>query len=222
MSVMKAPSLLSLGTLLLVATSCSSLQQLEKPLSGDSGFDPLLSPGASSSGSSAIVASSSPSYKSGQWVETSMPNATFFKAIPRGNARADKVLSSGTPMKVISSKGTYVKVELDSGAVGYVPEIMVIERASGGASSFSNPIAPVPDLGSVPPPITPLESAPPPPSIPDFTPSAPSVPTVPTVPSVPTIPDIVPVLPESVPTIPGSVPSIPDVAPPPEIPGIVE
>ncbi len=228
---MKSPSLITLGAFTFVLTSCGSLQSirnLKQPISGDSGFNPLSSPGSSSPSSSSsarnsvAVAPTSPSYKAGQWVETSMPNATFFKSIPKGNARADKVLKVGTPLKVISSKGTYVKAELDSGDVGYVPEIMVVERSSDKPTPTSSPIAPVPEFGSVPPPIEPsdVSATPPAPQIPNEVPPVPSVPSLPSVPdlpSAPPVPDVAtPPIPENLPTVPSGV------APPPEIPGLTE
>ena len=151
-AAMKTPSLLTLGGLSLVFASCGTFKDLNQPLSGSSDFDPLSAPG-SSSGQSLLVAPTSPSYTPGQWVETSMDNATFFKAIPTGNARADQVLRSGTPMKVVSNKGTYVRVELDSGSVGYVPEIMIAERRSANEVPVSSPEVPLPIMGDVPPPV---------------------------------------------------------------------
>ena len=74
-----------------------------------------------------------------------MPNAFFFRSIPKGNARADKVLAVATPLKVVSSKGAYVKVELDSGDVGYVPEIMGAPSGTG--------IAPPPEVPGITAPV---------------------------------------------------------------------
>ncbi len=227
---MKSPSLLTLGAFAFMLASCGSLQSiknLKQPISGDSGFDPLSTPGSSSSSSSSTrksvsVAPTSPTYKTGQWVETSMPNATFFKSIPKGNARADKVLKVATPLKVISNKGTYVKVELDSGDVGFVPEIMVIERSSDKPSTSSSPIAPVPEFGSVPPPVDPSDVAPvaPAPVVPSV---APPVPSVPSLPAVPSLPDAPPVPDVATPPVPENLPTVPSgIAPPPEIPGITE
>lgn len=196
--VMKAPSLPIIGGLSLALVSCGSFQSMNQPLSGSSGFDPLGAPGSGPQ-TLAIVAPTGPTYQPGQWVETSMDNATFFLTIPQGNARANKVLPSGTPMKVVSGSGTYLKVELDSGEVGYVPTIMIAERRSPGE-------VPVIVPGTVPPPVepgvVPVESGvAPPPAIPG------------TPPPVPTVPPVVP----AVPSGPG-----PDVAPPPEIPGITD
>ena len=216
---MKSPKLLTLGALAVLAASCGSVKNLQKPIPAGS-FDPLDGPGSTSRKSSASVAPTKASYKRGQWVETSMPNATFFSKIPKGSARATKVLPKGTPMKVVSSKGTYVKVELDSGAVGYVPEIMVNSRGSSSTKTTSK----APKLGPVPPPLDPELTAPelaPPPEVPGTpppVPSAPSIPSIPSVPSVPTVP--VPSVPG--PSIPSSVPTVPDVAPPPEVPGLTD
>lgn len=87
--------------------------------SGD--FDPLSSPG----GANAINRSSGSSFASGQFVNASMNNTAFFKTRPKGDGDADKLLSRDTSMKVISTSGSYVKVELDSGEVGFVPAVML-------------------------------------------------------------------------------------------------
>lgn len=226
---MTSPSLLTLGGLTLALVSCGSFKNLNQPLSGSGDFDPLSSPGSSSSGGSAVVAPTSPSYKPGQWVETSMPNATFFRVIPKGNARADKVLAVATPLKVVSSKGTYVKVELDSGDIGYVPEIMVIERGSPGEVPVTGPAAPLTDYGPVPPPLDtgvgPGGEIAPPPVVPGTPPPVPEVPSIPDTtpapaPEIPGIPGTTPEpsIPDTVPTVP----TVPDVAPPPEVPGVTE
>lgn len=205
---MKTPQLLTLGALAAVAVSCGSLNNLKRPISGG-GFDPLDSPGSTAGSASAVVAPTKPNYKRGQWVETSMPNATFFRVIPKGSARADKVLAAATPMKVVDSKGTYVKVELDSGDVGYVPEIMVIERS---ATPGTQPGV-VPNYGPVPSPVEPGITTPGVAPVPEIPGTPPPLPTVPPVPPVPAPP-----VPEGVPTVPSGS----DVAPPPEVPGITD
>lgn len=195
---------LTLVALAFTALSCGSLKKFNWSLS-DNGFDPLTSPGSSS----AAIAPATPSYKQGQWVETSMPNATFFKAFPKGSAVADKVLSVATPMKVVSSRETYLKVELDSGDVGYVPEIMVTGRSSAVGGQ---PGAIVPNYVPVPSPVEP-GSAPfgvaPPPEVPGLSAEDASVSPAPS-PNSPASPAR------------GSRPNIPGVAPPPEVPGITD
>lgn len=109
--------------------SCSTLNQ---PIDSSSGFDPLSPAGSQlvpNSGSSTVDASVD-RYTPGQWVETSMANSMFFNKVPKGNASADKVLDAATPLKVVGARGTYLEVQLESGEVGFVPEIMVVERAA--------------------------------------------------------------------------------------------
>jgi hypothetical protein len=201
---MNFAKLLTLGALAFTALSCGSLKKFNWSLS-DSGFDPLSIPGSAS----AAIAPAAPTYKQGQWVETSMPNATFFKVFPKGSAVADKVLPVATPMKVVSSRETYLKVELDSGDVGYVPGIMVAGRSSTvGAQSGSV----VPNYGPVPSPVEP-GSAPfgvaPPPEVPGLGAEDDTVSPA----STPNSPD---------PPAKGSRPNVPGIAPPPEVPGITD
>lgn len=87
--------------------------------SGD--FDPLRPPGSNSNASVAPVAN----FSAGQFVRAAMDNTAFFKARPNGDADADKLLKRGTSMKVVSLSGTYLKVELDTGEVGFVPSVMM-------------------------------------------------------------------------------------------------
>ncbi len=84
------------------------------------GFDPLSAPG-SQRGTSAP----SPTFSAGEFVRASMENTAFYKVRPKGDGDADKLLPRGTSMKVISVSGSYLKVELDSGDIGFVPTVMV-------------------------------------------------------------------------------------------------
>ena len=59
-----------------------------------------------------------------------MPNTAFYARSPKGDDQPNKVLPASTPLKVITTEGTYVKVELEDGAIGYVPSIMVGEKRS--------------------------------------------------------------------------------------------
>ena len=101
--------------------------------SGD--FDPLRPPGSGSSAST----TAGPVFSAGQFVRTSMDNAAFFRNRPTGDADADKLLSHGTSMKVISTSGGYVKVELDSGEVGYVPSLMLEDPNAAPSVPVVNP-----------------------------------------------------------------------------------
>lgn len=109
------PVLSTIAVLSLVA--CDTMTT---PISGGD-FDPLRPPG----GNVGSTAAASPTFKAGQFVRASLDNTAFFKVRPKGDADADKLLTRGTSMKVISYSGSYVKVELDSGEIGFVPPVML-------------------------------------------------------------------------------------------------
>jgi|GEM_PF-5048053 len=115
-------------------------------MTGD--FDPLRPPG-----SGLGVARSGPGiYSPGEFVDTSVDSASFFVQRPQGNADANKLLAAGTPMKVIQSDSSYVKVELDSGEVGFVPVMMVAKHgASTEALDLGPPVeSSTPEAGTAP------------------------------------------------------------------------
>lgn len=126
--------------------------------------DPLRVPGSDVTPSS-IEAQG---FSAGQFVRATVDNTAFYLKRPKGDADADKLLRRGTSMKVISAGGTYLKVELDSGEVGFVPPVMVegaADSASSGASYPSNPneiqlYPPLPGSGPTLPPIGPGEEPP--------------------------------------------------------------
>jgi hypothetical protein len=88
--------------------------------SGD--FDPLRPPGGNI-GKPTLTPGAT--FKGGQFVRAAIDNTAFFKTRPKGDADADKLLPRGTSMKVISTSGSYTKVELDSGEVGFIPSVML-------------------------------------------------------------------------------------------------
>jgi hypothetical protein len=117
-----------------IGLSLTACDTMTSPISsGD--FDPLRPPGSESS----VTAAVGPSFKAGQFVRTVMDNTAFFKNRPKGNADADKLLSRGMSMKVISTSDSYVKVELDSGEVGYVPSVMVEDPNEAITAPAVNP-----------------------------------------------------------------------------------
>jgi hypothetical protein len=189
------PSLFLLSGAVLLLASCGAMSGVRRPI-GDGAFDPLTGPGISSGNSSVDALShlGGVSYQPGQWVETSMPNSAFFREIPKGNATADKILQAGAPLKYISSKGIYLKVELESGDVGFVPEIMVADRSAlpavpvlpGGAARSNPPVAD--DEGFAPPVPAELPGA--------TLPGADAVPVLPAVPPAPALPVAPPVVPD--------------------------
>ncbi len=97
-------------------TACDTMNG---PLTGGD-FDPLRPPG-----SATISTAAGPSYNPGQFVIAAMDNTAFFRNRPKGDAQADRLLNRGTSMKVVSTTGGNVKVELDSGDIGWVPSVML-------------------------------------------------------------------------------------------------
>lgn len=147
-----------LSALSLLLAACQSGGPIQ------SNFDPLDAAGGF--GAQANVVSSG--YRPGDFVKSVTPNTGFFKKRPSGEADADKLLSAGVAMKVISDDGSFVKVELDSGEVGYVSSVQVMgedETSSGGLSGSEFQVWP-PVEGTIP-----LEGA---------AEAEPEVPTVPT------------------------------------------
>lgn len=131
--------ILSVGCLAL--NSCESFKEtMNQPIQTVEN-DPLRSPSikkSSSSSSNAQMQPSGPTFQPGQYVQASMPNTTFFRKKPRrGSATADKILSAGSSMKVISNSSAYVKVEIETGEVGYVPAIMLSEKSTTRSRSTS-------------------------------------------------------------------------------------
>ncbi len=88
-------------------------------LSG-SGIDPLRPPGSNIS-----TSDNGTQLRPGEFVSAAIDNTAFYKAKPKEDQAADKLLAQGTPMKIVDLSGSYTKVELDSGEVGFVPTVMI-------------------------------------------------------------------------------------------------
>ncbi|MGB1259927.1 MAG: hypothetical protein ACPG6P_07805, partial [Akkermansiaceae bacterium] len=108
----------------------ASCDNFNKPLGDGGGYNPLDPPG-----SQGIAVADTDPYGSmftpGTFLQTVSPNTAFFAKYPTGNDQPAKTLADFTDVKVISSKGSYVKVEIvDSGEVGFVPGVMLGEKRS--------------------------------------------------------------------------------------------
>lgn len=171
LSRMKRTSAIS-SAIVLGLASCDTMT---RPItSGD--FDPLRPPG---SGSYPTV-KPGVVFTAGQFVRAAMNNTAFFKNRPKGDGDADKLLTRGTSMKVISHSGSYVKVELDSGEVGFVPSVMLEDPNATQGAPVTRPgeIQVYPPLGGIgqPLPVVPPTEQPPEGSIPTvIDPEAPAV-----------------------------------------------
>jgi hypothetical protein len=137
--------------------ACDTMNQ---PISsGD--FDPLRPPGSGNN----LTRSVGPSFRAGQFVKAAINNTAFFKVRPKAEAEADKLLPIGTSMKVIATADSYLKVELDTGEVGFVLSVMVEDPNAAPAATMINPgeyqvYPPVGGYGEPLPPVTPAEMPP--------------------------------------------------------------
>jgi hypothetical protein len=127
---MKKIALLSLGIVGPLLSSCE-----QGGFTPSSDFDPLMPPGSVRPGQ----ATSPVGLKAGSYAVTAIGNAAFFKERPNGSSDANKMLPENTEVKVVSDDGTYTKVELNSGEVGYIPSVLL---------TASTPGAPKPAAGS--------------------------------------------------------------------------
>jgi hypothetical protein len=93
----------------------------------NSSFDPLDAAGGYGTQANVI----NTGYRAGEFVTAVMDNTGFYKERPDGEANADKLLKANTSMKVISDDGSFVKVELDTGELGYVSTVQVMGENEG-------------------------------------------------------------------------------------------
>lgn len=145
------------------ATACcfSACETMNAPITGGD-FNPLSAPGANRRQEPTGNSGFSP----GQYVSTGMDNTAFFLKRPSGNADADKMLKVNTRVKVVASDNSYVKVELDSGEVGYVSPLMLVDPNAPAAVIPGSPgevqvYPPLPHGGVDSVPIVPPSEAPP-------------------------------------------------------------
>jgi len=118
----------------LAMVSCENMNGVDT----SGGFDPLRTPGAQL-GNENI--GGPPRIRPGQFVVAAMNNTAFYNQRPGAEAEADQLLKRGTSMKVISTSGSFLRVELDSGEVGFVPSVMV-EDPNAMPDEFNSAIDP--------------------------------------------------------------------------------
>lgn len=114
----------ALASALLV--SCDFFQQ---PLGGSDEYNPLDVPGGTTTAGAADPYG--PAFTPGTFLQTVSPSTSFFLKFPKEDDQPSKILPDYTDVKVISSRGSYVKVEVvDTGDVGFVPSVMLGEKRS--------------------------------------------------------------------------------------------
>ncbi|NJR41679.1 MAG: hypothetical protein HC767_02425 [Akkermansiaceae bacterium] len=117
---------------LLSIVSCDTFNA---PLNTSGSFDPLRTAGGGASGPNLATG---PTYRAGQFVRAALDNTAFYKSKPRDGSNADQLLKRGTSMKVVSSGSSYLKVELDSGDIGFVPVVMIEDANSAPQRTSSS------------------------------------------------------------------------------------
>lgn len=187
----------SLGMLIPVSLAIVACEMVNKPITSSS-FDPLARPG---SGMGSDTPSFGPQLSPGTFVIATIPNTAFYKEKPEGSADADKLLAVGTNMKIVSVEADYVKVELDSGEVGWIPAVMV---STGNSTMDMIPTdttyqvyPPLPDTGPIEPlPMLDPAGLPPEGAIPTIIdPDAPVLPPADPI-TIDPVPDLKPITPE--------------------------
>ena len=141
---MKRTSIITIPLVAGALVSCDFNQPLPS-----NGYNPLDAPGANQAATDPYQSSFTP----GAFLQTVSPMSAFYSKYPKDMEQPNKTLPDNTEVKVISIKGTYVKVEVvDSGDVGYIPSVMLgVKRSpnevpvTSGTSEF--PVTP----GTVPP-----------------------------------------------------------------------
>ena len=166
---MNSRHLISLTTLAVLLTSCgsnslsSSLSRLNAPLEG--GFNPLDPPGLRRLKAQRVE--TGVLFAEGTVLETLQPSSPLFREVPKGGDQPFAVLAQGIVLQTLGSDGSYVKVQTESGQVGYIPDAMVAPQAllTGSeqellaADLTLNPdgvplVAPEPEIPSIEPPVS--------------------------------------------------------------------
>jgi len=128
----------------LLSLSCSRVDLSSQLSSGNDPFGNLAGSANQKTTNENIPTSSSSSNRNdtlpvGTWVETAFPDATFFKSYPIFGKKPTQTLPVASAAKIISHRGAYSKVELNTGAVGYIPSSMLIEQAQQQQETYSAP-----------------------------------------------------------------------------------
>jgi len=138
------PLSLLFGALFLL-TGCDSMN---RPL-GDGSYNPLDPPGTTASELDPYGAVFAP----GSFLQTISPSTAFFDRFPGIEDQPSKILPDYTDVKVISTKGSYIKVEvIQTGDIGYVPSVMLGEKRSPEEIQVTPDIDPNPVIPSIQPP----------------------------------------------------------------------
>jgi len=133
---------LQYAPLLLVPFFLTQCGSFTGPIEGD--FDPLSAPGSGIKKETTLV--NNYNFQPMQYVTAASNSTAFFSKRPTGNAEAEELLAAGTSMRVVKTEGSFVKVELDNGKVGYVAAAMLTD-GSASANTTGNAVQVYPPIG---------------------------------------------------------------------------
>lgn len=147
---MKPTVYLVLSSVSLTLVSCD----FNQPLPNNAAYNPLNSLGVGDS--AGLADANGPSFAAGTFLQTNTSMAAFYTNFPRPGEQPNKSLANLTDVKVISTKGSYVKVEvmssLDAGSVGYIPAVMLGQKRHANKVPTTPRITPQSDIPDIQPP----------------------------------------------------------------------
>ena len=133
---------LQYAPLLLVPFFLTQCGSFTEPMEGD--FDPLSPPGSGLKREASLV--NNYHFQPMQYVTAASNSTAFFNKRPTGNAEAEELLAAGTSMRVVKTEGSFVKVELDNGKVGYVAAALLTD-GNASANGTGNAVQVYPPIG---------------------------------------------------------------------------
>ena len=146
--ILRVVQLSLLGAMIALFPSCGNMAFSRN---FDSSTDPLDSPGSQRRGE---ASDGGLRYAPGSYVEVTDANAGLYQRFPDEEAQPSLQLAPGTQLKVLKERGSYLKVETESGEIGFVPAIMVSDGAavSSAALPEGTPVrvTPVDPAGHIP------------------------------------------------------------------------
>ena len=120
---MKRTFILTIPLVACALVSCDFNQPLP-----NNGYNPLSYPGGNQSATTNPYSSL---FTPGAFLQTVSPMTAFYYNYPKDMEQPNKTIPQNTDVKVISTKGTYIKVEVvHSGDVGYIPSVMLGSKRS--------------------------------------------------------------------------------------------
>lgn len=128
--------------LLIVPFFLAQCGSFTEPMEGD--LDPLSPPGSHLKREASLV--NNYHFQPMQYVTAASNSTAFFSKRPTGDADAEELLTAGTSMRVVKMDGSFVKVELDNGKVGYVAAALLSD-GNTSTDTTNNAVQVYPPIG---------------------------------------------------------------------------